>query len=137
MKQVWFTGLMAAATLLSRNTWAQDAVKDEPSAEAPQPSEPPYIGPETRVYTQADIPRNLKEGYPPRAANAEVEGSVTINCEVGPDYRLTRCVIERESPIGYGFGEATVFLFLKYAQVKSDHRAPGEWQRFTYKWTLG
>jgi len=138
MRVVLTATLLSAALFLSGHAEAGQLTIKALENVNPLPSGPPQIGPETRVYTQADIPTDFNaEEYPPRALEAEVEGSVIINCEVGPDDRLTRCVIEHESPIDYGFGEATVFVFLKYARLKPGIQQPGEWKRFTYRWQLG
>ncbi len=74
--------------------------------------------------------------YPARAADNGVEGVVVLACQVGDDGAMTRCVVESEDPAGYGFGSATARVFLKYARMKVGEFTPGDWRRFTYKWTL-
>ena len=98
---------------------------------------PPVITEQTRVYTQTDVPKGpLGDTYPERAADADIEGMAVINCQVGDDGGLTRCVVEQENPKGYGFGAATARIFLKSAHAKPDNFTAGDWHRFTYTWTL-
>ncbi|WP_236621644.1 TonB family protein [Asticcacaulis benevestitus] len=83
----------------------------------------------------------MADSYPDRAASDEVEGTVTIDCTVSAAGRVTGCNIISESPKGYGFGAATVKLFVKYAKVKPSsvggELREGDRKKFTYKWQLG
>ncbi len=50
-------------------------------------------------------------GYPRAALAAQVESALVIlECRVGDGGRLTGCSAARETPAGYGFGEAAVAL---------------------------
>ena len=83
----------------------------------------------------------MADSYPDRAANDEVEGTVTIDCAINSSGRVTSCDILSENPKGYGFGAATVKLFIKYAHVDpgsvDGQLQEGARKKFTYKWVLG
>ncbi len=46
--------------------------------------------------------------YPPRALRTKTEGDVTATCAVTTGGALTQCLIDSESPEGFGFGAATL-----------------------------
>ncbi len=88
-------------------------------------------------YPGSDMMGDL---YPPKAQDNHVEGTVTIDCAVNAIGRVTHCDILNESPAGYGFGEATVKGFIRYAHVNPASvggSIDGARQKFTYKWSLG
>jgi len=82
-----------------------------------------------------------KAAYPARANDAEMEGTVQIISVMNTDGHLKRCGVETESPTGYGFGQATVDLFLKTTHVDTatveGGVLPSDVQEFTYKWQIG
>jgi protein TonB len=85
---------------------------------------------------------HAEDSYPTRAANDEVEGVATIECTVQPDGALADCLVLNEKPVGYGFGAATVKLFVrvfntqKHPEMAQPHE-PGDRVKFTYHWKLG
>jgi len=106
----------------------------------PPPVSPPgphYVGGDWKVPGSAE----MSDSYPDRAANDEVEGTVTIDCAVSASGKVTSCDILNESPKGYGFGAATVKLFIRYAKVAPSSVGgslrDGDRKKFTYKWQLG
>lgn len=46
--------------------------------------------------------------YPERAADDEVEGSAIIECQWGSNGTIEDCLVDAESPSGYGFGAAAM-----------------------------
>ncbi len=94
--------------------------------------DPPVITPDMRVYTRADIPPNYKGDYPEAATKADVEGKVVVDCQLGDDLGPVKCIVEQESPAGYGFGEMTALDMLKYAHIKDS--SAGSWHRLTFLW---
>lgn len=79
--------------------------------------------------------------YPAVAKKQEVEGRAVVNCEVTATGRLVRCVVESETPQGYGFGAATIAVYQARAHVDpASIRGgvkPGAHKRFTVRWQLG
>ena len=79
---------------------------------------------------------HAEDTYPSRAANDEVEGVATIECVVQPDGSLADCMVLNEKPGGYGFGAATVKLFMrefntnKHPEMAQPHAA-GDRVKFT------
>jgi TonB family protein len=67
--------------------------------------------------------------YPRRALMAGVSGQAVIRCIVSADGRLSHCVISSESPLGFGFGEATLRIVshfrMRPAQVDGQAAAGG------------
>lgn len=55
-------------------------------------------------------PESVEKFYPNRAIAARQTGSAILDCRVGLDGVPTGCVVEREQPEGYGFGEAALKL---------------------------
>ena len=48
--------------------------------------------------------------YPLRAIERELEGIVVLSCVVQPDRTFDTCRVVRETPPGWGFGEAALVL---------------------------
>lgn len=57
-----------------------------------------------RRPTEADLARF----YPERATQAKLGGDVTLACNVAKAGALSDCVVFRENPARYGFGEAAL-----------------------------
>lgn len=66
----------------------------------------------------------LAKHYPKRAEADGVSGSAKITCTVTVEGRLTACKIRRETPKGYGFGEAALALSSLF--LMSPKRINGE-----------
>lgn len=56
----------------------------------------------------------MAEYYPERAQKDEVGGSAVIRCKVGIAGRLNNCEAIKETPEGYGFGQAAVRLSAEF-----------------------
>lgn len=77
--------------------------------------------------------------YPLRAAQEHVQGVAVARCLVGPAGGLDGCVIESETPEGYSFGAATLYLtrYVHTAAADPDGKSRvGRPVRFTGKWSL-
>ena len=61
---------------------------------------PAWTGPRTNAGSQIN--------YPVAALNANVSGVVLVLCTITPSREARDCRAERESPTGWGFGEAAV-----------------------------
>jgi TPR repeat protein len=55
----------------------------------------------------------LKDFFPDQALNDEVEGSVAIDCHWNNEGNLDNCLVLHESPVGYGFAQATLRMLLR------------------------
>lgn len=56
-----------------------------------------------------------KSGYPERAQRQGVAGKVILVCQADYDTRvIDNCIVESESPEGFGFGDAAVRLAEKF-----------------------
>lgn len=80
------------------------------------------------------------DAYPEKALQDEMQGFVTIDCLVDVTGKLISCDIVSETPPDYGFGAATVKIFLEGAHVDpasvQGGMVAGCRKKFTYKWTL-
>ena len=66
---------------------------------------PVVTNPRLEVAPNTD---QLHAVYPLAAQRRGIQGEVLIKCLAGLDHRLTDCVLEEESPSGYGFGGAAL-----------------------------
>ena len=74
---------------------------------------PTWNGPRANVGSQAY--------YPPAALRLGVAGVVMVGCTITPDHRTEACHVQRETPTGWGFGEAAVRM---HQHVDVPHTAP-------------
>ena len=83
---------------------------------------------------------NAGAAYPAKAIADAVGGRVTIDCAVDASGRLTSCDIVSETPPDYGFGAATVKMFLEEAHVDpasvQGGLVAGCRKKFVYAWTV-
>ncbi|MGN6207479.1 energy transducer TonB [Asticcacaulis sp.] len=82
-----------------------------------------------------------KDYYPDRALEVEVNGVANIDCVLQADGKVKDCVVVKETPAGYGFGEATIRLFedqfdLNQQKAADKSHKPGDHMTFTYRWEL-
>lgn len=61
-------------------------------------------------------PRNLERFYPVRARQLGIEGEVTLDCVVSAEGALG-CVVARETPPGWGFGDAALRISREHRMV--------------------
>lgn len=75
----------------------------------PPPAPPPPAGYVWNViWTDETDPQAVRRLYPARAYRENVSGEALIECLVASDGALTECRVVRETPMGYGFGEASI-----------------------------
>lgn len=90
------------------------------------------------TYPPGDV---MLRSYPQDAVNQAVAGTAVIDCQIAPSGAMSSCSLISESPAGYGFGDATVRVFVDNCHVDpatvADGIQPGDHHRFTYKWTIG
>lgn len=72
----------------------------------PPPPAPPQI--RNPTWMQKPTGDQLARLYPKRAATRGIGGSATLDCRVTVTGSVNACVVLRESPAGYGFGEAAL-----------------------------
>lgn len=87
----------------------------------PTPTELPviYTPPQPLVVTDprwTRRPRDLARFYPERAQRLGIEGSVTLDCVVSMQGALG-CVVARETPPGWGFGDAALAIAREHRMV--------------------
>ena len=155
-------GILACALLASfaaaQSATAQaatDTSRSDASAQATNPpipvppvpfaSSPPSPANSTGTYLAGNWtypgPDEAAADYPAGAQAAEIEGRVTLDCQVAATGKLIACDVIAENPPGYGFGSATVELFMSAAHV-DPASVPGgipagARKKFTYAWLLG
>lgn len=61
-------------------------------------------------WVQKPTGDDMERFYPSKAKEQFVSGRAVITCDVDADGRLIGCVVMRESPEGYGFGDAALSL---------------------------
>ena len=92
-----------AAVLLAAS--AAGAAPAHPAAAAGH--RPTVVDPGWAALPSGD---DMANAYPPAARLAGVAGSAKIQCKVRVDGGLEHCVVLREDPPGWGFGEATLSI---------------------------
>jgi protein TonB len=88
---------------------ANDPRKPTETTFEPTPPAPPIIVDPRWLQ----VPRDLARYYPARAAEAEVEGSATLDCLVEISGRLD-CSLVSETPPDWGFGRAAMRIAQDY-----------------------
>jgi len=90
-------------------------------SEPPMPTEAPVAFSETRPPVVSDPhwtrrPRDLSRFYPARARSLGIEGEVTLDCVVSTQGALG-CVVARETPPGWGFGDSAIRIAREHRMV--------------------
>lgn len=91
------------------NTTETEAPPTPP--QPPQPPQPPIKAPPTisnPTWLSKPTAAQLGRLYPSRAVERGISGAATMECRVLATGSVTNCSIIRESPAGYGFGEAAL-----------------------------
>ncbi|MBU6407779.1 MAG: energy transducer TonB [Alphaproteobacteria bacterium] len=82
----------------------------------------------------------MADYYPRRAFRERVEAQVAIQCNVIRSGRLTDCRVSRESPAGFGFGEATIRMaqetFRAPQRTRDGRPTEGAEFRATVRWRM-
>ena len=97
-----------------------------------------YIGGGDWTYPTSD---QMVDAYPKQAEAEGKEGKVSFDCQFAADGTIKACIILSEDPEGFGFGQATIDLFIKYCHVDPASvpggLKEGDRKKFTYNWLLG
>lgn len=59
----------------------------------------------------------LTENFPGAAMQSRFEGQATIECYIAGDHMVDACVVSREYPMGYGFGQILEAMFNGHIKV--------------------
>lgn len=81
----------------------------------------------------------MMQFYPSRARERRLDGIIEIDCILSAQGRITGCDIISESPAGYGFGEAAIGGFMKYATARpaeGKEIRDGDREKFSFKWSI-
>jgi hypothetical protein len=78
---------------------AQSSSSDAPAA--PSPS----CGVE---FVHTPIGAEVADYYPEAAFPQRLAGDTSIDCVIAGDLKLAQCIVTGETPMGYGFGDATI-----------------------------
>lgn len=97
----------------------------------------PVLTAKSKVYLRGDFDLTVEtDVYPYRAINEEVQGQSVVLCQVGAGGEVAQCVVESESPAGYGFGKAHAMVIMKYSRADTSMHPEGTWIRNRHNWTL-
>jgi hypothetical protein len=92
------------------------------TAAAAQPAPPPGFGPPP--YQKQPSQAELAAVFPAEAAQKGIDGLAALQCKVAGDGALQDCKVLRETPPGFGFGQALLSLASKY-RLPPKFPAPG------------
>lgn len=70
---------------------------------------------------QQPTARDFRDTYPRVALSESVEGRVILACTITDEYKLD-CIVQSETPLEYGFGEAALRLSRLYVASPEDPR---------------
>lgn len=101
------------------------------------PSRPPASNADLPAWSRTPSAAEMAAAYPPEAAKANLAGSATVECTVGPAGELIACTVAGESPTQAGFGAAALALAPKFqmpAKSPSGAAMAGRTVRFPLRW---
>jgi TonB family protein len=84
------------------------------------PERPAVMGRYKPYWTETPDSDDMSSFYPARAQRHDINGRVTLRCQVGPDGRLNACQVRAEAPQGEGFGVAALSLSEKFRMLPPD-----------------
>jgi protein TonB len=96
-----------ADTLVSSNTITLTHIAPDPVPDAtptPEPPKPTVI--RNPTWDRQPNAAQMMRAYPQRALAARVSGQASLNCAVLTTGAVSGCVVNSETPSGYGFGRA-------------------------------
>ncbi len=98
----------------------------------------PDIQPGEPVYSRDGSDLSDAGEYPRTARQHDIEGEAAVDCQIGNDGYMTRCVVADESVQGYDLGRGLAVTVLKWARADTHEtgRAPGDWLRLSTNWKL-
>jgi hypothetical protein len=85
----------------------------------PQPTPP-------KVFLETPTAEELLKVYPAQALKEGVDGFAIIGCDIEAGGRLSKCGVETERPLGYGFGDALLSLSTKFRVDTTSEHKPGD-----------
>jgi protein TonB len=90
-----------------------------PAAPTPEPISAPPPPPITRpVWLARPAAAEIAIFYPERALVRELPGRAILDCVVQPDGSLG-CLVQSETPAGYGFGEAALGIAQSFRMARN------------------
>ena len=133
---------LLTGSALARDVPVPGPVAVKPIKRGPDKPEILPVRPNGAAYITGDwtypTAEAVKEFYPPRAHEDEIDGAVTLDCEVRVDGSVSACELISENPRGYAFGASTITMFIKHARLDPASipggLKAGSWHRFAYKW---
>ena len=84
------------------------------------PERPAVMGRYKPYWTETPDSDDMSSFYPAHAQRHDINGRVTLRCQVGPDGRLNACQVRAEAPQGEGFGAAALSLAEKFRMLPPD-----------------
>ncbi len=107
------------------------------------PAEAAPIGPEHPVpvlsqWTCPATPEANLTYYPDEAMDKGVQGLADVDCKISPAGSVTSCILNEETPPGWGFGEKGLHLacFFKFKPAKHSE-TPREMKHKIIRFQLG
>ena len=104
---------------------------------APPPQRSPPSMTDMPGWSKAPRPEDMVRAYPPEPGRANLAGSASLECTVGPAGELTACVAGDEVPAGSGFGAASLAIAGKFqmpTRAPSGVSTVGRTVRFPIQW---
>src|SRR5579871_3779862 len=109
----WVGLLLGLAACQSQAPPSQTSSATPPNWDGPIP-------PKEIRYSKVPSADIFAHYYPDRAQRLMKEGMATLKCHITAEGALKDCRIAEESPLGFGFGAATVKMSA-YFQLKPGH----------------
>jgi protein TonB len=76
--------------------------------------------PKSSPYDQIPTAEDLAKFYPEKAMDYGKDGGATIRCTVQKDHSLAKCAIAKETPAGFGFGDAALQMSKLFRMKKAS-----------------
>ncbi len=89
-------------------------------AVATVPERPAVMGQYKPYWIEKPDSDDMSSFYPARAQRQDINGRVTLKCQVGLDGRLNACQVRSETPKDEGFGAAALSLSEKFRMLPPD-----------------
>jgi len=107
------------------------------SQPATAPQRPPPATTDMPGWSRAPSPADMTRVYPQEALRANMAGSATLECTIGPTGELVDCVAGDETPPQAGFGAAALAVAARFqmaTQSPSGATTAGRTVRFPVSW---
>ena len=106
-------------------------------AAAAAPQRPPPSNADLPAWSRVPSAEEMARAYPQTASTANLAGSATLECTVGPTGELVDCVVANEAPAALGFGDAALSVAPRFQMpTKSPSGAStvGRTVQFPIRW---